>query len=268
MPEPSEPTHQPTALITGASSGIGYELAKLFAREGYHLVLTGRNAQALARIAEELSPAPITIHVVIKDLAQPNAASELVEELTRHGQHIDVLINNAGFGLSGFFATTDWRAELDMLQLHMITLTHLTKLLLPGMLARRGGRILNVASTAAFQPGPLMALYYASKAYVLSFSEALANELQGSGITVTALCPGPTRTEFQQRAGVEETKLMHSRVMDARTVARAGYRGLRDGKTVVIPGVGNRFLATLVKFLPRRVVTQAVRNIQEKRQRL
>jgi uncharacterized protein len=153
---------------------------------------------------------------------------------------------------------------LKMMQVNMVALTHLTGLFLPGMIQRQMGKILNVASTAAFQPGPLMAVYYASKAFVLSFSEALANELQHTGVTVTALCPGATASGFQKRANMEESKLFRGRIMDAQTVAKAGYRGLMANKTVVIPGLRHRMLAFSVRLTPRKVVTSFVRNLQER----
>ena len=255
-----------TVLITGASSGIGYELAKLFARDGFQLILVARDHQALATIAHELSaktPAPITI--LPADFSRPIAPSTLVDELREHGLQVDVLVNNAGFGVYGLFASTDLSAELDMIRVNATALTQLTKLLLPGMLERHRGKILNVASTAAFQPGPLMAVYYATKAYVLSFSEALANELRGSGVTVTALCPGPTATAFQQRAGAEQSRLFNGGMMDAARVARAGYDGMRRGRTVVIPGLRNRLLAFSIRLAPRTLVTRVVRWIQEQR---
>ena len=181
---------------------------------------------------------------------------------------VDVLVNDAGFGVYGPFSQTDGAKELEMIQVNISALTHLTKLFLPAMLERRCGRILNVASTAAFQPGPLMAVYYASKAYVLSFSEALANELAGTGVTVTALCPGPTDTEFQKQAGLEKTRLFSNPfVRDARSVARAGYEGMLSGKRIVIPGVANRLLAQSVRFAPRRFVTAIARSLQEQRSR-
>jgi short-subunit dehydrogenase len=255
------------ALITGASTGIGYEFAKLFARDGSGLVVVARNGQRLAEVKAELEQqfhVPVT--VVPKDLALAQAPDELFAELQRERIEVDVLVNNAGFGTHGPFAEADPASQLQMMQVNMAALTHLTRLFLPGMIARTSGRILNVASTAAFQPGPLMAVYYASKAYVLSFSEALANELRGTGVTVTALCPGPTRTNFQNRAGVGDTLLARSGVADAASVARTGYRGLMAGKTVVIPGTRNRILAFTVRWLPRSLVIRAVRNIQEKRQ--
>ena len=254
------------ALITGASTGIGYEFAKLFARDGYQLVLVARNTQRLTEVQDELQQQfRVSVKVVSKDLARPQAPDQLFAELQREGIAVNVLVNNAGFGTHGPFAEADLAAQLEMMQVNMAAPTHLARLFLPGMLKRGVGKILNVASTAAFQPGPLMAVYYASKAYVLSFSEALANELRGSGVSVTALCPGPTKTQFQRRAGVEETQLMRSGIMDARVVAVAGYRGLMAGKTVVIPGARHRVLAAAVKFLPRSLVTRVVRNIQEKR---
>jgi len=257
---------QKTALITGASTGIGYELAKLFASDGFQVVLVARNAQKLAEVAKELEEQfHVSATIAPRDLALPSSPDELFRTLQHDGLQVDVLVNNAGFGTHGSFSESDLTQQLQMMQVNMVALSHLTKLFLPGMISRGWGKILNVASTAAFQPGPLMAVYYASKAFVVSFSEALANELGGTGVTVTVLCPGPTRTEFQKRAGVGEANLVTSRIMDARTVARAGYRGLMAGKTVVIPGTGNQFLALLVKFMPRTVVTQVVRGIQEKR---
>ena len=255
------------ALITGASAGIGYELTKLFARDGSQLVLVARNPQRLTEVKDELQRHfHASVKVVSKDLALAQAPDELFAELHREGVAVDCLVNNAGFGAHGRFAEADLSSQLQMMQVNMVALTHLVRLLLPGMIERGTGRILNVASTAAFQPGPLMAVYYASKAYVLSFSEALANELRGTGVSVTALCPGPTKTQFQRRAGMEETKLMSGGTMDAKAVAVAGYRGLMAGKAVVIPGIRNRLLALAVKHLPRPLVIRAVRKIQEKRQ--
>jgi short-subunit dehydrogenase len=260
--------HPQTALVTGASSGIGYELARIFARDGYHLVLVARHTHTLGEVAAELQQRyGGSVKVMAADLALPQAPEELFATLEGEGVAVDVLVNNAGFGTHGPFAESEARAQLEMMQVNMVALTHLTRLFLPGMRARRWGRILNVASTAAFQPGPLMAVYYASKAYVLSFSEALANELRGSGVSVTALCPGPTRTNFQSRAGIDDTPLMRGRIMSAQQVAEAGYRGLMAGQVMVIPGLRNRLLAVSVRWLPRRLLTHIVRNIQEKRKR-
>lgn len=197
-------TGKGTALITGASSGIGYELARLFARKGHGLVLVARNQETLRELAEKLEREHgIRAIVVSKDLSLPSTPEEIFRELAEKSISVDILVNNAGFGTRGMFSNADTDSQLKMIQVNTTALTHLTRLFLERMSRPRKGRILNVASTAAFQPGPLMAVYYATKAYVLSFSEALASELHGSGVTVTALCPGPTRTEFERRAGME-----------------------------------------------------------------
>jgi hypothetical protein len=256
-----------TALVTGASSGIGLELATLLAGGGHDLVLIARDRERLEEIARGLREEfGVAATILAEDLTHPAAPERIGRELESRALSIDVLVNNAGFGVYGFFAETPIAKEREMIQVNVTAVTALTKLLLPPMLGRRHGRIMNMASTAAFQPGPLMAVYYATKAYVLSFSEALANELAGSGVTVTALCPGPTITEFQRKAGLEETRLFHSPlVMSAPAVARAGYEGMMRGKRVVIPGIGNFLLAQSVRFSPRRMVTAIARKIQESR---
>ncbi len=258
---------RPTALVTGASSGIGWELAKLLAEDGYDLVFVARRGKKLEELGRDLTAAfGVQVKVIAKDLSDAKAPAEIFAGLEKAGLAIEVLVNDAGFGVYGPFAKTDRGKELEMIQVNIVALTHLTKLLLPNMLERASGRILNLASTAAFQPGPLMAVYYATKAYVLSFSEALANELEGSGVTVTALCPGPTETEFQKDAGLEDTRLFQSPlVMDARAVARAGYEGMKKGKRVVIPGLGNKLLVQSERLTPRRLVTAIARKIQETR---
>jgi uncharacterized protein len=257
---------RPAALITGASSGIGAAIGRECAAHGYDVVLVARGKERLVALAAELETAHgIAARVIEADLAQPQAPDAIYQQVGLHGVAVDVLVNNAGFGTYGPFAETDLRTELEVLQVNMVALTHLTKLFLRDMLARGHGKVLNVASTAAFQPGPLMAVYYATKAYVLSFSEALANEVQGTGVTVTALCPGPTPTGFQRRARMEDTRLMHSPlVTDAATVARVGYRALMAGKTVAIPGWTNRALTFAVRLTPRRLVTRIVRQINER----
>lgn len=253
-----------TVLITGASSGIGLELARLFAHDGYDLVLVSRSLDKLDRLGAELAQRHgIRSHSVGVDLAAPDAPGAVVETLRQTAVRVDALVNNAGYGVYGPFATTDLRSELDLLQVNVVALTHLTKLLLPEMLARGAGRILNVASTAGFQPSPFLAVYAASKAYVLSFSEALGEELAGTGVTVTTLCPGPTVTGFQARAGMEGTRLFGGPLlMDAASVARAGYDGLMRGRRLVVPGVGNKLLMESVRFAPRRLVTKIARFIQ------
>ncbi|MET0626286.1 MAG: SDR family oxidoreductase [Pyrinomonadaceae bacterium] len=257
-----------TALVTGASGGIGEELARLFAADGHSLVLVARSRDKLERLAAELRDKhQVAARVIAADLSAPESPREMFEELRGAGVTIDALVNNAGFGTYGLFAETDLKSELGLLQVNVVALTHLTKLFLPGMLARGRGYVMNVASTAAFQPGPLMAVYYASKAYVLSLSEALSNECEGTGVRVSALCPGPTETGFVAAAGMGDSKLFDRAVMDARTVAEAGYRGLLAGKPVVIPGTRNNLLARSIGFFPRGLVTKVVRGIQEKRSR-
>ena len=260
-----------TALVTGASSGIGYELAKLFAQDGCRLVLVARNEQALIDLAEELQAKHgISTKILAKDLSKSGAASEIFAELQRESIHVDILVNNAGLGTHGFFSETDPDWLLEVMQVNMAAITHLTRLFLTGMLQRKSGKIFNIASTAGFQPGPLMAVYYATKAYVLSLSEALANELRGTGVTVSVLCPGPTRTGFQARADMEDSGLISGKilkVMDAATVARIGYRGMMKNKTIVIPGLLNKIGVFSVRLGPRKLVAQIVRSLQEKRRK-
>ncbi|HYO48475.1 MAG TPA: SDR family oxidoreductase [Chloroflexia bacterium] len=255
-----------TALITGASGGIGYELARIFAREGYNLVLVARTESKLAQIKGDFEKKHgISVKVLAKDLADPSAPQEIFSELQAEAISVDALVNNAGFTVYGPFAETSLEKELELLQVNMVALTHLTKLFLPGMIEKGWGKVLNVASTAAFQPGPLMACYYASKAYVLYFSEALAAELEGKGVTVTALCPGPTETGFQKRGNMEDSKLVAGRkIMDARTVAKAGYRALMKGQPVVVPGLRNWVMAEAIRFIPRKMVARIVGRAQER----
>jgi uncharacterized protein len=250
------------AVVTGASGGIGRELAMLLARAGFDLVLIGRRQEELERLASTLE-ASIRVKTIVGDLADPRAPKDIDAELRDSSLVADILVNSAGFALHGAFAETDASALLDLLQVNVVTVTHLTRLLLPGMVERGGGRILNVASTAAFASGPSMAVYYASKGYVLALSEAISEELRGTGVTVTALCPGPTVSGFQARAGLERSRLFKSGVMDAAAVAKAGYRGMLKGKPVVVPGWRNAVLAQSYRALPRRVSTRAVRWLLE-----
>lgn len=247
-----------TVLITGASSGFGYEFVKLFAKDNYNLILVARNIEKLEEIKSEFPSSKIT--VVQKDLIQPNSVKELYSEIKEKGLNVDILVNNAGSGLLGRFDKLDIGRQIDMIQLNVSALTELTHYVLQEMKQRRNGKILNVASTAAFQPGPLMAVYYATKAYVLSFSEALVEELRGAGITVTALCPGPSKTNFAKAANVEKTK-MFARVMNADTVAKMGYKALMRGQRVVITGTLNKIGAYAAKFLPRRYVAKIAKAI-------
>ena len=261
-------TSRPVALVTGASAGIGKELARRFARGGHDLVLTARRVDELQTLADELRSAGATAHVFPADLSDPAAPRKLFDEVAAAGLAVDVLVNNAGFGVYGKFADADPDRLLAMVRVNVLALTELTRLFIPGMVARGRGRVLNVASTAAFQPGPLMAGYYATKAYVLSLSEALAHELRGTGVTVTCLCPGPTRTEFAAVAAAEGTKLFDNpNVTDAGPVADAGYRATMRGRRVVIPGVLNRLGAVATRFVPRTVLMRIVERIQAKRRR-
>lgn len=255
-----------TALITGASGGIGCELAKLFAKDQYNLVLVARGAGKLTQFANELQREfGISAKAVPLDLTAASAPQFLFDKLQREGIAVDILVNNAGYGVLGEFAKVPLEDNLGQIQLNITALTHLTKLFLGPMIERRFGKVLNVASTAGFQPGPLMSVYYASKAYVISFSEALANELHATGITVTCLCPGATDTGFQGRAGLENTLLFKKlRPMDAKTVARDGYRGLMAGKVIVISGFRNWLLAESVRFSPRRLVTAVSRKVLDR----
>lgn len=258
---------RPAALVTGASGGIGEELARLLARDGYDLHIVARGAAELERVARDLRTGHgVAVETIAVDLADPAVPRRIHDALIMRGVALDVLVNNAGFGLAGPLAEADTERTLEMIQVNVSALTELTRLVLPGMLDRGRGRILNVASTAAFQPGPLMAVYYATKAYVLPFTEAVAEEVRGTGVTLTALCPGPTHTRFAERAGMRESRLFTSLVVgDAASVARVGYRGMLRGRRVVIPGALNRLVAFGNRFAPRRVATALSRMAQERR---
>jgi short-subunit dehydrogenase len=263
----SDKATKQTALITGASGGIGLEFAKIFAREGYDLVLVARSEDKLQRIKIELEKRRgISARILTKDLADPAAPEEIYNELERSGVQVDVLVNNAGYALFNPFVERDAKETLDMLQVNIMALTHLTRLFLPGMIERGKGHVLNMGSTAAFVPGPLMAAYYASKAYVLSFSEAIATELRGTGVTVTALCPGAVQTGFQKRADMENSRLVQGRrIMDPSTAARAGYKAMMRGKVVEVPGLGNKAIPLFARLTPRSIVPEIVRRGQERR---
>jgi short-subunit dehydrogenase len=256
------------ALITGASGGIGYELAQLFAGDGWNLVLAARNADKLTEISGQLARRyQVAVQTVPIDLTEPGAAARLVEASRRAGEPIGALVNNAGFGIFGPFVGADPEQVRQLIQLNIMALTELTRLLLPEMVSQRSGYVLNVASAAAFQPGPLMAIYYASKAYVLHFTEAIAEEVAPSGVRVTALCPGPTETGFMERASMEDSKLFSSGVMTAKSVAEAGYQGLLRGKRVVIPGFKFKLLTTAVRFAPREWAAKIAMAMQSRKSR-
>ncbi len=255
-----------TVLVTGASSGIGREIAWLAAKDRHDVVLVGRRKERLELFAGELAARfGVAAEVVIEDLSDPGSPARVFAAAEKRGP-VEVLVNAAGLGVHGFFWKTPVAQERETIFVNVFALTELTKLCVGGMVERRRGRILNLASTAAFQPGPLMAVYYATKAYVLSFTEALAEELRGTGVTATALCPGPVLTGFQERAGLEDVPLLRGpMVLDASKVARAGWRGAMRGKRVVVPGLANRVLAAGARFSPRRLATKIARRLQERK---
>lgn len=255
-----------TALITGASRGIGKELARCFAREGDDVVLVARSEDDLEALREELEAEHgIEAHVMPRDLTDESAREELVDEMERRGLSVRTLVNNAGFGEYAAYAETSWSRLSDMIELNITAVSHLTHLFLPSMLERENGAILNVASTAAFQPGPYMAVYYASKAYVLYLSEALSYELEDRGVTVSCLCPGPTKTGFQEEASMDDSGVLDEMPIwyRAQDVAEYGYRALEDGEPVAVHGWFNYFLVTLVRFLPRSTIRGLVGSRQE-----
>lgn len=248
-----------TAVITGASSGIGMELARLFAADGYDLIVTARRAERLQQLSDELGKAHGTeVRIIRQDVAQPYAGGLLWKTISDSSPDIEVLVNNAGVGDSGDFACESPEVIERMIHLNVSTLTSLTRQALPQMIARGHGKILNVASLAGFQPGgPGMSVYYATKSYVLSFSRGIRRELHGSGVSVTALCPGATSTGFEETAGAQNTRLFHwSKPMEASVVARAGYRGMQRGCGVVVPGLLNKFLALSPGFSPTAVALE------------
>jgi uncharacterized protein len=255
-----------TALITGASNGIGLELAKIHASKGDNLVLVARNKEKMDILKTSLEKEfKISVYTIGKDLSASNAAQDVYNETTKNNIVIDYLINNAGFGDFGMFVETDWNKELQMINLNISTLTHFTKLYLQDMVKRGSGRIMNVASTAAFQPGPTMAVYYATKAYVLHFSEAVNNEVSKQGVTITALCPGATESGFQAAAAMEESNLVKGKKLpSSKEVALYGYKAMMKGKAVAVHGLMNLLMATSVRFTPRALVVKITRAIQDK----
>ena len=256
-----------TALITGASGGIGVDLAECFARDGYDVILTARSEKALVDVAARLTREHgVTAVPIATDLGAIGGGATLAGLIKARDLTVDVLVNNAGYGQAGALTASDRAVQLGMIDLNVRALVELTHLFWDDMVRRRRGGVLNVASTAAFQPGPLMAVYYASKAFVLSFSEALWEEARGTGLKVSCLCPGPTASGFRARAGTGETKLATvSPVAPSRPVAEQGYRGWQGNRRVVVTGTRNRIMASLVPFLPRAMLLRAVRNIQSPR---
>ncbi len=255
-----------TALITGASLGIGMELAHVFAAKKENLVLVARSVSKLNEMAKEIAiKYGVKVDVIALDLSENESAKKVFAYCEQHNLKVDYLVNNAGFGDFGFFAQSNWDKQLQMINLNITTLTHLTHLFLPSMIKNKYGRIMNVASTAAFQPGPTMSVYYATKAFVLHFSEAIANELEGSGVTVTALCPGATQSGFQLAAAMEESKLVKGKKLPTSAeVAEYGYKAMMKGEKVAIHGFLNALMANSIRFTPRSLVLKMVRMMQDK----
>lgn len=256
-----------TVLITGASSGLGKEFAKIFAKKGYNLVLTARNLSALEEVKAEISN-EFSVNIMVKalDLANDKAPLELKSFCEDNEIMVDILVNNAGFGDFGEFYLSDYDKFSDIIEVNIKALTRITRLFLPDMISLKQGKILNVASLGGFEPGPLMAVYYASKAYVLSFSEALSRELKGKGVTITALCPGPTKTNFEKAANLGMSGLfVNLKVADAYQVAMFGVKKLFKGKVVAVPGFYNKLAVIGVKLAPRAMVRNMVYHIQKSR---
>jgi len=256
-----------TALITGSTSGIGFELAYIHARQEGNLVLIARSKDKLEQIKKDLeSNYKINVYIIEKDLSLKDSAKDVYDELVKNKITVDYLINNAGFGDYGFFNDADWGKLERMINLNITALTHLTKLFLKDMIKRGDGKIMNVASTAAFQSGPTMAVYFATKAYVLSFSEAINNEVQNSGVTVTVLCPGATQSGFQAAASQQESRMVKGRkLISSKAVAEFGYNAMLKGKAVAIQGILNYLVANSIRFFPRSMVVKLTRFIQDKR---
>jgi uncharacterized protein len=252
------------ALITGATSGIGLELACEHARHGGDLILVAKNEIKLAELQQKIQKEhQVTVQTMTIDLAEAGAASLVYERVQQLGARVDYLINNAGFGLYGWFTETDWETEARMIQLNVVTLTELTKRFAQMMKGQGGGRIMNVASIAAFMPGPAMAVYFATKTFVLSLSEAVNNELAGTGVKVTALCPGPTESRFQEVAAMEDSPLVQGQKLpSAKEVAEYGYQAMRQGQAVAVHGWRNRLLVWSLRWLPRAMVVKIIRNVQ------
>lgn len=249
-----------TTLITGASSGIGYEMAKLFAKKGCNLVLVARNEERLKKLSNDLiNNFNVDVEILKKDLVQENSAVEIFDYIKLNNIKVDILINNAGVGYSGLFHNVDIDKDIEVIKINIETLTRLTKLFSKDMINRGGGKILNVASTGAYQPGPYISVYYAAKAYILSFSQAIRNELKDYGVNVCVLCPGATRTQFSKNAGKADIK----KSMPPEEVAKAAFNGLKRNRAVIIPGIFNKIAVLFSKLVPGSISAKLVRRIQE-----
>jgi short-subunit dehydrogenase len=254
-----------TALITGASGGIGLELSRILAKNKNDVILVARNENKLKLLANELRQQNINAYVLPKDLSDYHAAKEVFDYCLQNNLQVDYLINNAGFGDFGFFVDSDWNKQEQMINLNITALTYLTRLFLPGMVERKFGKVMNVASTAAFQPGPTMSVYYATKAFVLHFSEAISNELEGTGVTVTALCPGATESGFQKAAAMEGSRLIKGRKLPgSKEVAEYGYKAMMRGRVVAIHSFKSKLLVFGARFSPRFLVLRITRYLQDK----
>lgn len=252
-----------TALITGASSGIGMELARLFAADDSNLVLVARREDRLRALADELkSEFGVDVFILPKDLSEKNAPREIFDTIQKENIQIDVVVNSAGFGARGAVVDLDADMQTDMIQVNIAALTHLTRLFLPGIIERGRGGILNVGSLAGFQPGPNLAVYYATKAYVLSFTEALSEEIKNPNIKITCLAPGPVRTEFGSKSELDDSLLFKLSLMDAEPVVKAGYVGFRKGKVIVLPGFKQKIIPFMLRFIPRFLVRKIVKSLQ------
>ena len=254
-----------TVLITGASSGIGLEFSHIFAKNYYRVILVARDKDKLRALQKELHEKyGVEVVIVPKDLALTSAAEQVYTALKQANIEVDILVNNAGFGAYGKFSDIEPQRELEMINVNITSLTLLTKIFLKDMIERKHGKILNVASTASFVPGPMMTVYYATKAYVLSFSEALAEELSGTGITVTTLCPGPTQSGFQKAANIEDSRLFkNKKIPTSKEVAEYGYDALMKGRRVAIHGTANKMMIQAIKFAPRKIITKIVKDMNE-----
>jgi short-subunit dehydrogenase len=254
-----------TAIVTGAASGLGFEFSKLLAADGYDLILADKNTTELSRVKVLIeSEFKCKVIMILADLSKPGSTEAFINQI--NNQKIDILVNNAGFGLYGFFKSTDWKVESEMIHLHILNFTHITKLIIKGMLENGGGKILNVSSMAAFQAGPLFSVYAASKAYINSFSLSLSNEMKGSGITVTLLCPGQTNTNFAKSvahiSGSNLSKVPFT--AEAVDIAKYGYRAMKNGKSLAIPGMMNKIMVFLSKLLPPMTTASINRRLQER----
>ena len=253
-----------TALITGASSGIGLELAQLFAEDGHDLVIVARREEMLNKIADQIkTDFGVKVIVIPKDLTEKDAPQEIYDQLADTSTEIGIVVNNAGFGAVGEFTELDHERQMNMLNLNINALVSLTRLFLPDMIERNHGGILNVGSLAGFQPGPYASIYYATKAFVLSFTEGLKEELKGTDIKITCLAPGPTNTEFGEVSGLDKSFLFKFGTMGAREVAKQGYKGFKSGKTIVIPGFTNQLLPFLVRISPRFLVRKITASLNK-----